>query len=94
MTPMSDLPVPHPSVLFRPVSEGAVLLHGDDEVYFGLDEIGARIWGLLPPKHATLAEVVDVLATSYPDVDRETLRGDIEELLVALGEAGLVADPD
>lgn len=89
----AELPIPHPSVLFRPVSEGAVLLHGDDEVYFGLDPVGARIWELLPPRSASLDALVDGLAETYPDVDRTTLRTDACELLDELREAGLVADP-
>lgn len=92
MTQQTDLPVPDPAVLFRPVSEGAVLLHGDDEVYFGLDEVGAHIWELLPPRSAHLDEVVEALARRYPDVDRATLRQDVADLLDELKEAGLVAD--
>lgn len=92
MTKQSDLPVPHPAVLFRPISEGAVLLHGDDEVYFGLDEVGARIWGLLPPRSSTLDEIVADLQATYPEVDAETLRADASDLLTELREAGLVTD--
>ncbi|MEK9500059.1 PqqD family protein [Gaopeijia maritima] len=92
MTKPSQLPVPHPAVLFRPISEGAVLLHGDDEVYFGLDEVGARIWQLLPPHSGTLDEVVAALQAAYPEVDAETLRVDASDLLAELRAAGLVTD--
>lgn len=87
------LPVPHPSVLFRPTSEGAVLLHGDDEIYFGLDPVGTRIWELLPPRSRDLDALVDGLRETYPEVDAETLRVDAQELLDQLRDAGLVTDP-
>ena len=31
------------------VEDGAVLLHAGQEVYYGLNAVGARIWQLLPP---------------------------------------------
>ena len=43
------LPRPHPGVLFKTVSDGAVLLHVEEEIYFGLNDVGTRIWQLLPP---------------------------------------------
>ena len=36
-----------PDVLFQEVSGEMVLLDLNSEQYFGLDEIGARIWSLL-----------------------------------------------
>ena len=43
------LPVPNPKVLFKSMSDGAVLFSTDNEVYFGLNSVGARVWELLPP---------------------------------------------
>ncbi len=90
MSSTASLPSPHPSVLFQPVSEGAVLLHVDDEVYFGLNEVGCEIWQLLPPRSASLAELVAALGAKYPDVPEATLVADVSELLGALEKAGLV----
>ena len=62
------LPRPHPAVMFREVSDGAVLLQMEDEIYFGLNEVGSRIWQLLPPSCATLEELCARLGETYPDV--------------------------
>jgi hypothetical protein len=90
MNSTATLPLPDPAVLFRPVSEGAVLLHVEDEVYFGLNEVGCRIWELLPPESSDLSELVSALAAVYPEVSEATLREDVTELLLQLQDAGLV----
>jgi len=90
MTSTVTLPRPDPAVLFRPVTEGAVLLHVEDEVYFGLNEVGCRVWELLPPESSDLSDLVTALATVYPDVSEATLREDVSELLHQLRDAGLV----
>lgn len=86
----SALPEPHPDVLCRPVSEGAVLLHTTDEIYFGLNEVGLLIWELLPPASRTTEEVVEKLAHRFPEVDPAEIRTDVLELLQGLEENGLV----
>jgi len=63
------LPTPHPDVLCRAVSEGAVLLHTRDEVYFGLNEVGLLIWEMLPPACQSVDEVVERLAARFPEAD-------------------------
>jgi hypothetical protein len=87
------LPSPSTEVVFRTVDEGAVLLATRDEVYFGLNEVGARIWQLLPPATTTLDELCDVLAAEYPDAPADVLRADVRELLDALVAAGLADSP-
>ena len=75
-------------VLFQEVSGETVLLDLDSESYFGLDEVGTRIWTLLN-EGKTAVEMVDVLLEEY-EVERETLEGDVRDLLTALIEAGLL----
>ena len=87
------LPHPHPAVVFRTVSEGAVLLQMEEEVYFGLNGVGGRIWQLLPPECKDLDELCVRLHESYPDVEPATLRGDVVELLGQLKEHKLVVEP-
>ncbi len=84
------LPRPHPAVLFQAVSEGAILLHTEQEVYFGLNPVGVEVWQLLPPACSQVDEVCAALARRYPDVPRETLLEDVAELLGALEQQGLV----
>jgi hypothetical protein len=88
------LPVANPKVLFRALSEGAVLFSTTDEVYFGLNAVGARVWQLLPPATDTLDELCARLAPEYPEVDSQVIRGDVEELLAELTAHGLVLPRD
>ncbi len=84
------LPRPHPGVLFKTVSDGAVLLHVEEEIYFGLNEVGSRIWQLLPPTCANLEDLCARLSQAYTDVAPEVLRADVLELLGQLEENQLV----
>ena len=78
-----------PEVLFQEVSGETVLLDLSSENYFGLDEIGTRIWEMLNGG-ASVGEVVDALLEEY-DTDRKTLESDVAELLENLAEAGLIS---
>jgi hypothetical protein len=75
-------------VLFQEVSGETVLLDLESESYFGLDEIGTRVWVLLN-EGKSVGQMVDVLQEEY-EVERVTLEGDIDELLGELAEAGLI----
>lgn len=86
------LPHPHPAVMFREVSDGAVLLQMEDEIYFGLNEVGARVWQLLPPISASLEALCASMATIYPDVPVDQLAADIAELIDQLRDNKLLVD--
>ena len=88
---MTPLPTPVSSVVFCEVEEGAVLLSTEQEIYFGLNGVGARIWALLPPVHDSLEGLCVALAKDYPDVDAADLKADVVELLGELKQNGLVA---
>ncbi len=87
---MKVLPQPDSSVICCVVEDGAVLLSTVDEVYYGLNQVGLRIWQLLPPAHADLDELCGVLSREYPGVAMEILREDAEALLTDLAANGLV----
>jgi len=87
---MEALPVGNPTVVFRPIAEGAVLLSTTDEVYYGLNSVGARVWALLSPVCRTLDELCGQLASEYPDVPPELVRADVVALLASLRAHGLV----
>lgn len=87
---MTRLPHPDPHVVFCEVEQGAVLLSTAEEVYYGLNSVGARVWKLLPPQHRNLDELCSVLALEYPDVDAEELRADVAALLDDLVRSRLV----
>lgn len=86
------LPRPHPAVMFREVSDGAVLLQMEEEIYFGLNSVGARIWQLLPPACTSLEDMCARLGSVYPEVPAEALKADVTELLEQLREAKLLMD--
>ena len=75
-------------VLFQEVAGETVLLDLGSEAYFGLDEVGTRIWSLLNDGRNS-AEMVAALLEEY-DVEREVLEQDVQDLLASLVEAGLV----
>jgi len=75
-------------VLSQEVNGETVLLDLEGESYFGLNEVGTRIWQLLQDK-PMVAQVLDTLSDEY-DVSREQLEGDVSELLDKLAGAGLI----
>ena len=89
MTPSSTACVrPSPHVLFRDLQSEAVLLSLDDGRYFGLNDVGTRMWHALVTADS-VAAARDVLLTEY-DVDRNTLSQDLDRLLDQLIDLGLV----
>jgi hypothetical protein len=85
------LPTPLPSVIFQRIDDGAVLFAPATEVYFGLNEVGAKVWQLLPPALTSLDELCTRLAADYPTVGADVIRQDVLELLDQLTAEGLVA---
>ena len=77
-----------PDVLSQEVSGEVVLLDLNSENYFGLDEIGTRMWQLFK-EHTCLKEVYGIILEEY-DVDGHQLERDLEEIITKLVEAGLV----
>jgi hypothetical protein len=83
------LPLPNPAVIFKSLGDGAVLFSTSDEVYFGLNAVGSRVWELLGV-HRTFDDLCAAIAQEYSDVDPDTIRADVEELLEELTGYGLV----
>ena len=75
-------------VLFQVVAGEAVLLDLKREQYFGLNDVGTRIWQLLETA-GPLQDVCETIAAEY-DVDPEIVKADLLELIGALERAGLV----
>jgi hypothetical protein len=68
-----------PSVLSREVHGEAVLLHLDTGEYFGLDEVGARIWQLIAEK-GDLQEVAAAMYEEY-DADEASIAADLNRIV-------------
>jgi hypothetical protein len=78
-----------PDVLLQEAAGEAVLLDTASEHYFGLNQIGTRIWRLLDGG-ADLRATYDILLAEY-DVPAERLEQDVIALVGQLADAGLVA---
>ena len=75
-------------VVTRDLAGEAVLLDLASGTYFGLDEIGTRIWQLLG-EHGFPERVVAALLAEY-EVEEATLRADLDRLIGELHQKGLV----
>ena len=77
-----------PDVLSQEVAGETVLLDLASESYFGLDEIGTRIWQMLNQGMEQEA-IIESLLTDY-EAERARLEADLAELLDQLEAAGLI----
>jgi hypothetical protein len=77
-----------PAVVFRQMDDGAVLLDLESGVYFGLDEVGTRVWTLLVDR-GTPAAVCSAMLGEF-DVDADVLTADVLRLVGELQQSGLV----
>ncbi len=77
-----------PDVISQEVSGETVLLDLESENYFGLDEIGTRIWQLIK-ESGDLQAIYNTLLAEY-EVDEERLHTDLEALLEEIAGLGLV----
>ncbi|MCB1730392.1 MAG: PqqD family protein [Halieaceae bacterium] len=77
-----------PDVISQEVSGETVLLDLESENYFGLDEVGTRIWQLIKETN-DLETIFNTLLAEY-DVSEERLLGDLDALLGEIAGLGLV----
>lgn len=77
-------------VLLRELDGQAVLLNLETETYFGLDEVGTRMWTELV-SGASVDRACQRLQREF-DVDPGVLRGDLEALVTELLDAGLLLE--
>ena len=75
-------------VLVRELGGESVLLNLESESYFGLDEIGTRMWAALTGS-PTLEAALEVLLVEY-EVERAQLQADLEAFVEKLSAAGLI----
>ncbi|MDO9473035.1 MAG: PqqD family protein [Caulobacter sp.] len=76
------------NILFQEVAGNAALLNLDTETYFGLDDVGTRMWQAMETS-ATIGDAAKVLSDVY-DAPLETLQHDIVQLVLNLQKNGLV----
>jgi hypothetical protein len=76
------------NVLVRFLGKECVLLNLKSEIYYGLDEIGTRMWQLLTTA-ASIEDAYTELLAEF-DVDTALLRQNLTELLERLADKGLL----
>ncbi len=77
-----------PEVISQEVSGETVLLDLESENYFGLDEVGTRIWQLIK-QTSDLQAIYNTLLEEY-EVDEQRLQSDLDVLLGEIAGLGLV----
>jgi sorbitol-specific phosphotransferase system component IIA len=75
--------------LSQEVNGETVILDLKSESYFGLDEVGTRVWQLLQ-EHGDIQKVFDAMLEEF-DVDANTLASDMKNLVDDLIEKGLIS---
>ena len=75
-------------VVFRELDGEAVILNLATGIYFGLNEVGTRIWNLIH-QHGSLQQVFETMREEY-EVAQEVLERDLRQLVGLLWAKGLV----
>jgi hypothetical protein len=83
----SSVQIPE-SVIVRELEGESVLLNLDTEMYYGLDNIGTRMWDELTSS-STIQNAYDTLLTKY-EVAPDQLLHDLAALIEKLVEKGLI----
>lgn len=91
-------PAPAGPVRYRPASDVTSAAHGDrtvlmdlrSEQFFTLDDVGARIWGILG-RTATADEIASSLLAVY-DAPADEVRRDVDAFLADLRRDGLIVE--
>lgn len=78
-----------PDVLLEELNDEAVLLNLEDELYFGLDDVGLRFWQLLQ-EHKNSQDVINHFLQEY-SVNEAEAQKDLAKLILELNGAGLLS---
>ncbi len=78
----------HPEVTFQELEGESVLLHLTEARYYGLNDVGTRIWQLVK-EHGSLDAVFEQICQEYA-VEPQQLKVDLENLVDELVDQGLV----
>lgn len=76
------------SVVSATLDDEMILLDLESGIYFGLNDVGARIWSLLA-SGSSETTIFETLCSEY-DADANELRADVSEFLGLLQENNLI----
>jgi hypothetical protein len=81
---------PSEDVVAREVSGEFVLMDLESGTYFGLNQVGSRIWKAVEEAPSSLAALCDIVEAEF-DAPRDVIERDVAELASDLLEQGLIA---
>ena len=82
--------LPSEQALESRVGEETVILHLERDIYYGLDQLGTRIWQLLKDGMAPVA-ISDIVVREY-GASREAIEADMRRFLSDLYAHAIVVD--
>jgi coenzyme PQQ synthesis protein D (PqqD) len=85
---LNDSLVVDENVAYRELDGEGVILHLERGIYFGLNEVGARMWALIA-EHGSLDTVLSALTAEY-DAPRAEIARDLLALAADLSAKGLL----
>jgi hypothetical protein len=80
---------PSEDVVAREVSGEFVLMDLESGTYFGLNQVGSRIWKAVEEAPSSLAALCDIVEAEF-DAPRDVIERDVAELAKDLLEQGLI----
>jgi hypothetical protein len=66
-------------IIHSAIDNETVMMSIEQDEYYGLDEVGTRIWNILEEPHST-SEIIEFLEPDY-DVDRKQMENDVLSFL-------------
>ncbi len=75
-------------IVFNKLDEEIVMMSVKNGEYYGLDNIGSRIWEIIE-KPVSFSHIISVLKEEY-EVSEECCITDVKEFLTALGQKNLI----
>ena len=76
------------SLMFSDLDDETVMMSIESGKYYGLDDIGSRIW-VLSEQQCSVGDICDSLMTEF-EVDRDTCQRHVFEFLEELKDEGII----
>ncbi len=78
----------NPDMVASKMDGETVMMSLENSEYYGLNEIGSRIWDLIPEK-IQVGQLIDILTNEY-DISYDACKKDVMDFLDHLHEKGLL----
>lgn len=85
---LNSIIVKNDSLISSKLDEGLVMMSLENNSYYGLDEIGKRVWEIIEDK-ISVQDLINILTNEY-NVSNEECQKDIMELLKQLKKEDMI----